>query len=239
MNLHPGAAVALRRLDMNELDVARAIAAGELTSPQPYQNMFLFALRITGTGVAYRPALKEFVYRKPSNYLTDDFLQRCNGLAVIMLHPDETLLNSEEFGERVVGSVLLPYIQGDEVWGVAKIYDTEAIELLCSDQMSTSPAVLIRTTENFKLELGDGKTLLVEGRPSLLDHIAIVPRGVWDKGDPENVGVKVDARADSVELPVKRSDVDKLQQVNRGMCLLNIQLDSFISRQKSLISRRG
>jgi 8-oxo-dGTP pyrophosphatase MutT (NUDIX family) len=202
--LHPGVRIALARLTMDELGVARAIAAGELTSPQRYGNMWLFDLRITGTGVAYRgPKIdektgkilrpEEFVYRRPENYLNQDFLARCNGLQVIMMHPKKALLNSDEFNARTVGAVMLPYIgdgklhAADEVWAISKIYDEETATLLQSEQMSTSPAVLLGNGDQ-KLKTENGTDLLIEGLPSLVDHLAICPRGVWDKaGEPSGV----------------------------------------------------
>lgn len=194
--LHPGVRVALARLTMDELGVARAIAAGELTSPQRYENVSLFALRITGTGTAYRRALDEYVYRRPENYLTPEFLARCNGLPVIMQHPRGRTLDSKEFTDRVVGSILLPYILGDEVWGVAKVYDDAAIQMMTESQLSTSPAVVFRDPKvNSKMELEDGSTLLIEGKPSLLDHLAICERGVWDKGQGPT-GVRSETRGD-------------------------------------------
>ena len=199
--LHPGAQIALDRFGMDELGVAHAIAEGRLTSPQRYENVWLFAVRITGTGVSYRHARKEFVWRDPSIYINDEFLARCNGLAVIWEHPEAALLNDQEFSNRVIGSVMLPYIPADkpdEVWGIAKIYDAEAAREMRSSQLSTSPAVnFADPTENDRVTLEDGKIMLIEGKPSLLDHIAICENGVWDKGgDP--VGVEsVDAVADS------------------------------------------
>ena len=52
--LHPGCRVAIDRLHADELGTARMIADGRLTSPQRYKNVTLWAMRITGTGVAYR-----------------------------------------------------------------------------------------------------------------------------------------------------------------------------------------
>ena len=45
--------------------MAQAVANGELPSPQQFENIWLFAIRITGTGVAYRSAIDELVYRRP------------------------------------------------------------------------------------------------------------------------------------------------------------------------------
>jgi len=188
--LHPGAKVALARLKMDELGVARAIAMGELSSPQRYENMSLFAMRITGTGVAYRQGIDEYVWRDPKIYLNTEFLARCNGLPVIVDHPKKNALDSQEFQDRVVGTILLPYIDGQEVWGVAKIFDDSTIQMLETHQLSTSPAVVFRSPGSTKTKrLEDGKTLLIEGKPSLLDHLAICEQGVWDKGG-EPAGVK-------------------------------------------------
>lgn len=196
--LHPGCQIALARFGMNELDVARVMASGQLTSPQKYSNMWLFDMRITGTGTAYRSAKfddkgkeispEEFVYRRPENYLTDDFLQRCNGLQVIMMHPPKAVLDSKEFGKRTVGSMMLPYIKGDEVWGIAKIYDDDAVVAMQSTHTSTSPTVLVGGR---KMKMEDGTNLLVENDPTLLDHLAICARGVWDKGDDPS-GIRID-----------------------------------------------
>jgi 8-oxo-dGTP pyrophosphatase MutT (NUDIX family) len=204
--LHPGARVALDRLTMDELGVARAMAAGELTSPQKYENVWLFAIRITGTGAAYRNALDEHVWRDPALYLNDEFLARCNGLAVIWVHPEGALLNSDEFADRVIGSIFLPYISGSDVWGIAKVYDETAAREMTEKQFSTSPGVNFGDPSvNSKIQDQDGTKLLIEGKPSLLDHIAVVPLGVWDKGGPptgvinNSLFERADAMAESAE----------------------------------------
>jgi 8-oxo-dGTP pyrophosphatase MutT (NUDIX family) len=210
--LHPGCQVALDRIDMDELGVARAIADGRLTSPQVYENVTLFAIRITGTGAAYRHALNEYVWRDPEHYINDEFLARCNGLPVIFEHPKGALLNSKEFSDRMVGTVLLPFVRGDEVWGVAKVYDAPAIKLMVERQLSTSPAVSWRDLSvNAVFKQEDGSRLLIEGKPSILDHIAICDRGVWDKdGAPSGVQndnlTPADASANAGTLTVERTD---------------------------------
>jgi 8-oxo-dGTP pyrophosphatase MutT (NUDIX family) len=205
--LHPGCRIALERIGMDELDVARAMSEGKLISPQRYENMSLFAIRITGTKVAYRKARDEFCYRNPANYLSERFVARCNGLPVIFVqrsgkeggfHPSGALLNSEEFAERVVGSIFLPYIAGDEVWGIAKIYDDDAARRMEEEDLSTSPAVFFRDADaNAAWKMEDGSTLLIEGNPSLLDHVAVCEKGVWDKGR-EPTGVRSETLGDSI-----------------------------------------
>ena len=189
MPLHPGLENAFKiAMAKTETDVAKLISEDLLASPQMYANIALLAIRITGTGLAFRSSIGEHVWRDPSLYLNNEFLQRCNGLMVIMDHPETQVLTTEEFKNRAVGSVLLPYIKGDEVWGIAKIYDQDAIKEILEGEVSTSPAVVFdNTAGNITLTTENGEPLLIEGVPFLLDHIAIVTKargskGVWDKG---------------------------------------------------------
>lgn len=215
--LHPGCMVVLDRLTMDELGVARAIMAGELTSPQRFHNVWLFDLRITGTGTAYRPAHEEITYRRPENYLTPDFLARCNGLQVIWQHPKKSAsLNAQEFADRSIGAMFLPYIgdglrhPADEVWGIAKVYDDEAADLMINNQLSTSPAVIIKKADQTALALEDGTKFLVEGKPFLLDHLAICAVGVWDKGgEPAGVEAETVTLEDSAMPDEKKDDARK------------------------------
>jgi 8-oxo-dGTP pyrophosphatase MutT (NUDIX family) len=211
--LHPGVRLALDRLHMNELDIARAIASGEFGSPQQYENIWLFALRITGTGVSYRPELEEYVWRPPEIYLNAEFLARCAGLPVIIEHPPTDELNTEEYTNRVIGSIVFAYIEGDEVWGIGKIYDQRAAEVMRSHRLSTSPAVIFRDPSvNETRQLAGGKHLLVEGEPSLLDHLAICELGVWDKdGSPTGIAIGDPEPADGeIELPAPAARTDSV-----------------------------
>lgn len=188
--LHPGVVVALKRFEATELGVAQMIASRELPSPQKLGNFWLFDMRITGTGVAHRKARNEWVYRRPQDYLTEEFLRRCGGLPVIMEHPEDLVLDSDEFNARVVGTMLHPYILNDEVWGVAKIFDESSAEMMNTQQLSTSPGVVLAGAgEDKRIGMSDGSSLLIEGKPSLLDHLAICELGVWDKGG-EPTGVR-------------------------------------------------
>jgi 8-oxo-dGTP pyrophosphatase MutT (NUDIX family) len=192
--LHPGcrfvlesdAFKSIKKALMTETEVAQAMVMGEYPSPQFVRNMWLFDIRITGTGTSYRSKDEEYVYRPPENYLNEEFLARCNGLPVILEHPEKATLDSQEFDKRVVGTVLMPYIKGDEVWAIARIYDEATATIMSQEQLSTSPAVVFRNpdVENTTMTLDGGQTLLVEGKPCLLDHIAICEVGVWDKGGP-------------------------------------------------------
>jgi 8-oxo-dGTP pyrophosphatase MutT (NUDIX family) len=245
--LHPGARIALNRLTMNELDVARAIAAGELTSPQKYDNVWLFALRITGTGKSYRSAIKEHVWRDPSLYLNDEFLARCNGLSVIWVHPKKGLLDSDEFADRIIGSIFVPYIQGDEVWGIAKVYDDLAAQEMKARQISTSPGVRFADPSvNSTITLEDGTKVLIEGDPSLWDHVAVVPLGVWDKSGPPS-GVlnnaleeRADAMAESAEEKKAREEREDAARRDAGAPIDKVlaHLDAMSKRMDAMEGER-
>lgn len=192
--------------DQTEIDVSRLIASGELPSPQRFGEVWLFNMRITGTGTAYRPKLDEYVYREPENYLNDEFLARCI-VPVIWDHPESNKLNSEEFAARTIGIVFFPYIKGDEVWGVCKIYDKDAAEAMIENKLSTSPSVIFSPAlENSNIITLDNSNILIEGVPSIIDHLAVCENGVWDKGgEPsgiiiDNQEVKTDMEKESEEI---------------------------------------
>jgi len=170
---------------MNELDTAKAISTGQLPSPQVVGNAVLFAMRITGTGAAYREKRKEYVYRNPENYLNDGFLEQCNGLPVIFNHPDGDLLTSENYKEHLIGAIIYPYLQGVEVWGVARVLDTDAALSIIDDNLSTSPTFILAHDQQKRITLDD-INVLIEGKPELLDHVAVCADGVWDKGETPN-----------------------------------------------------
>lgn len=199
---------------MNETEIANQIKSGELPSPQKFGNFYLFDVRISGTGLSFRSKANEYVLRNPEIYLNDAFLQRCNGLPVILEHPDDDVLDSESHKNQIVGSIVLPYIKGNEVWGIARINDEATAQIMTENQLSTSPSVVFTDTDNKTYDLEDGNTLLIEGIPVLIDHLAIVSNGVWDKGS-EPSGVKVvkndseegampedEVKADAVQAPV-------------------------------------
>ncbi|MBU9812373.1 NUDIX domain-containing protein [Rahnella sp. SL6] len=205
--LHPGLAAMLDAEPLNEMDVAKLVSDGQLSSPQYFKNMYLWAMRITGTGITWRSADKQFAYRSPENYLNENFLARCNGLPVIWWHPEGATLNSEEYAARTIGTICLAWLAGDEVWGVARVYDTEAAENLISKQFSTSPTVTLSGDSDFLIQV-DGKPLLLEGAPVLLDHLAICEQGVWDKlGDPTGV------KSDTLLNEVHKMDEDKFVEL--------------------------
>jgi hypothetical protein len=170
---------------MKELDTAKAISTGHLPSPQVVGNAVLFAMRITGTGAAYREKRKEYVYRNPENYLNDGFLEQCNGLPVIFNHPDGDVLTSANYKEHLIGAIIYPYLNGAEVWGIARVLDTDAALSMIDDNLSTSPTFILEKDQQKKITIDDME-VLIEGNPELLDHVAVCADGVWDKGETPN-----------------------------------------------------
>ena len=236
--LHPGVAIALRRVGANELQVARMVAAGELTSPQRFENMLIYAMRMSGTGVAYRQGLDEFVHRDPAIWLSQDMIDRCAGVPLIWEHPRGSVLNSAEFANRVIGSVMFGYVKDADLWCVVRVYDEGAIKAMEADQLSTSPAVVFRDpSSNKHMTLEDGETLLVEGIPSYLDHLAVCAKGVWDKG-AEATGVTM---ADSDYVPqsdgvspavTTRVDSARLDAALNSLVLTNIRMSNLAASRR-------
>lgn len=239
--LHPACQIALDKFFLDELGVARAIAAGELTSPQRYMNVWLFDIRITGTGGAYRDAHKEHVWRNPKDYLNDEFLARCNGLFVVRDHPDSSVLNSEEFKKRIIGTVFLPYVKDDEVWGIAKIIDDKAVEEMRSKQLSTSPGVA--GVGDNREELEDGTHVLLEEDPTLLDHIAVCDLGVWDReGPPSGVATSTagenpmsDKTAEETAAQTRTdSETAKKEEPDKLLCALDAAMSKLDAMGKRM-----
>lgn len=223
-------------MNLTEFEAAQRIRDGTLPSPVQFSNMWLVNLRITGTGAAYRYGLKEFVWRDPSLYLNEEFLLRCNGLPVLWDHAEQAPMSEEEFKKRCVGSVMLPYIRGDEVWAVVRIYVKEVVAKIVKEEVSTSPSVIFGGDSGC-IERQEGESnFLIEGEPFLLDHIAVVTKdhgslGVWDKdGVPEGIEVtnKGDIEMDKEELQslLSKAVSDALGGVNTKLEAMSARMDS-------------
>ncbi|EPZ6665988.1 DUF2213 domain-containing protein [Escherichia coli] len=227
-------------MSLTELEVAERIRDGTVPSPVKFSNMWLVNLRITGTGLACRAGLKEHVWRDPKLYLNEEFLRRCNGLPVIANHPDDAVLTEEDFKSRIVGSVMLPYIRGDEVWAVCRVYLQSIVEEITEGDVSTSPSVVFNSTSG-NVEVQEGDTnFLIEGVPFLVDHIALVTKahgslGVWDK-DRIPAGVEV---TNTGEIEMEKEELQALLQgvVSDALKGINQKIDGVVTRMDSLEQR--
>jgi hypothetical protein len=125
-------------------------------------------------------------------------------LPVIFEHPKRSGLNAEEFQDRSIGTAILPYIsdasgfalaegaEPSEVWTIAKIFDSDAAELMQTTHRSTSPGVMPPKGSE-ATELKNGTKVLFEGLPLVLDHLAVCESGVWDKNGPPS-GIRLDRK---------------------------------------------
>ncbi|EHE1081163.1 NUDIX domain-containing protein [Salmonella enterica] len=217
--LHQPFAEMLAQQALNETEVATLIADGTLSSPQFFINMWMFAIRVTGTGVTWRSADQQMAFRNPDDYLTPEFLQRVAGLPLIWLHPEKNTLDSNEFAKRVIGTLTNSWVADNgEVWAIARVYDAEAAEIMATRQLSTSPTVKFVEVPDSIIEI-DGQPLLVEPSPELLDHVAICEQGVWDK-----LLAPTGVKSDSIPNEAEKMDEEKI------VALINKAIDARIAK---------
>lgn len=220
--LHQPFAEMLAQQALNETEVAALIADGTLSSPQFFINMWMFAIRVTGTGVTWRSADQQMAFRNPDDYLTPEFLQRVAGLPLIWLHPEKNTLDSNEFAKRVIGTLTNSWVADNgEVWAIARVYDAEAAEIMATRQLSTSPTVKFVEVPDSIIEI-DGQPLLVEPSPELLDHVAICEQGVWDK-----LLAPTGVKSDSIPNEAEKMDEEKI------VALINKAIDARMAKADS------
>ncbi|HCD8000826.1 TPA: NUDIX hydrolase [Escherichia coli] len=206
--LHQPFAEMLAQQALNETEVAALIADGTLSSPQFFINMWMFAIRVTGTGVTWRSADQQMAFRNPDDYLTPEFLQRVAGVPLIWLHPEKNKLDSDEFAKRVIGTLTNSWVADNgEVWAIARVYDAEAAEIMATRQLSTSPTVTYSEAQDSIIKI-DGQPLLVEGSTVLLDHVAICEQGVWDK-----LLAPTGVKSDSIPNEAEKMDEEKFVEL--------------------------
>ncbi len=217
--LHQPFAEMLAQQALNETEVAALIADGTLSSPQFFINMWMFAIRVTGTGVTWRSADQQMAFRNPDDYLTPEFLQRVAGVPLIWLHPEKNKLDSDEFAKRVIGTLTNSWVADNgEVWAIARVYDAEAAEIMATRQLSTSPTVTYSEAQDSIIKI-DGQPLLVEGSPVLLDHVAICEQGVWDK-----LLAPTGVKSDSIPNEAEKMDEEKI------VALINKAIDARMAK---------
>jgi hypothetical protein len=189
---------------INELAIAEGIASGALPSPTEYLNSTYIKIRLSGTGVAYRPAVGEYVYRSPDIWLSPAMARRVLGLPIVIEHPPGDLLTSRYYGDRSVGTVVFSYVDEGEqaLWGVGRVLDSNAASMIDDGLFCTSPAVLLPPGQSVYADVG-GCKCLVEAAPTFIDHVALIYTGAGNKG----VWQRQDGRGVQVDEPQRESEL--------------------------------
>jgi len=209
-----------------ETQVINGLVDGTLPSPQVLSNSLYYKFRFTGTGDVWRDTTGD-TYRRPEHYLNDEVMARAIGVPVVVEHPEKGKL---ETTTKLVGTTVHSYVPSDlpeDIWVIARITDGEAQAALLSNELSTSPSVV--TAKSSPTE---------EGAPLFIDHLAIVPHGVWDHDNGPN-GIVQDVLipdiADVAETlvapesePVKLEPIDVLNAIDS----IEIKPDSVLSYSK-------
>lgn len=223
-------------MEINE--IIDGLIDGNLKSPQTYGESFYILLRITGTGITERlilntdgtPLLKNGepqyykINRMPEEFLSDKFLEACNGLPVLIQHPEDTkdrFLDGINYKDHTVGTIIKAFVKDNEVWGVARILDPMVLNLILNGLNSTSPAI---TSHNTIRE--DGNT---DEHFDYIDHLALVVEGYWDaytkkaiqiddkkniKGGSEMPNEELEKKVDNEEIPEVETKVDNGDKID-------------------------
>lgn len=127
--------------------------------------------------------LKDFIKfnvvdRKLEHFANPKSLEALQGLPILKEHPtnngEASLLGYENISDnKIIGTIVKPYVFNGAIWGLAKIFDLELLDQL-KDLKSTSPAV-----ESVQIE----KNGIYEELPLSFNHLAFVEKGHWDSID--------------------------------------------------------
>jgi hypothetical protein len=158
-----------------ESDVINGMRTGELPSPTRLGNSLYYRMRMTGTGAVWRSDGGD-TFRDPSKYINQEFVSACIGIPLVMDHPESGRIGPDD---KIIGTTVAAYTystdgQSPEVWVISRVLDGSAQEALLTEVLSTSPSVIV----------GDSPDGFSEGAPLVIDHLAVVPQGVWDMGGP-------------------------------------------------------
>ena len=141
-----------------------------------------YAMRLSGLGLAERNNNdKVALYdRDKCAFTQNDFMKLYANLPVCVAHPEingEKVLLGYDNAEQIIGNTIYSYLKDNEIWVIARIHNKDAINAMESNDFSTSPH-FVSTQIQKTLENGD--VIYVES-PVLINHLAIVASGFWDK----------------------------------------------------------
>ncbi len=187
-------------------EIADKMMKGEIVGPVITNNCILINIRITGTGETPRTFQgRKRIFNRPAGvFLSDKFLNMCNGLPCVYCHPKDGELDYDNWGKNIIGTVMLPYINDKEVWGIAKVFDLSLLKEIIEGKIkSTSPFVMSRNEE-----VGDG---IVEEKLEDLNHVAFCKDGHWDQNatDPAIKIGDIVFKKNPIETEVEKKDFKK------------------------------
>ena len=140
---------------------------------------FYLPVRITGTGLNLREKGGETIVadRAKVNYFSPAFIEHAKTLPIIVEHPKEGMLDSSNLKDNpIVGNCIDAWIEKDELWGLARVFDKSLLQKFGNEINSTSPAVTICYEQ--AAEAGIEKEV-----PISVNHLAFVDKGHWDNNE--------------------------------------------------------
>lgn len=173
--------------------ILEAYKSGELVGTTLTTYGAYIPLRVSGVGYSIRATKdsdnQDYFYLSKRD---DSFLkleQEIVGLPIIVNHPldkpSENNENSRRFltlnnfkDNTIIGVCLNAYEKDNELWALAKIYDIEVVLDLLNNEKSTSPAVYCYYEKD---------NAVIIDKPMLINHLAIVKQGHWDKQDRNSI----------------------------------------------------
>ena len=176
---------------------------------------FYLPVRITGTGLNLREKDGETIVadRAKVDYFSPAFIEHAKTLPIIVEHPKEGMLDSANLKDNpIVGNCIDAWIEKDELWGLARVFDKSLLQKFGNEINSTSPAVTICYEQ--AAEAGIEKEV-----PISVNHLAFVDRGHWDNNEGsigfDNSKVeKISAEEEKVQtLDADLSKNDTIQKV--------------------------
>ena len=175
---------------MIEAQLKKDYALGNIKGITDVGDYFYMPVRITGSGLNIRKQGETLIVadRNKTEFFNEAFIDHCKSLPIIIEHPTDNkgnkdMLNNDTLPKNaIIGNTIDAWIagkDGDEVWGLARIYDKTLLEKIKDGKInSTSPGVRIYYKESdpdFKTEV-----------PYIINHLAFCEMGHWDK--PDSIG---------------------------------------------------
>lgn len=149
-------------------------------------DYFYIPVRITGSGYNLRKNRDDELIladRNQAEFFSPAFIEHCKSLPIIVNHPEnKDMLRSENLNDNaIIGNTIDAWIKGDELWGIARIYDKSLLEKIASGSIkSTSPGVRI-------IYANDSDPIINTEIPYDINHLAFCEKGHWDK-DGQSIG---------------------------------------------------